>query len=340
MPTYSLNELMEKMAPQSRLDMALIGRCADGLGLYAAKIAEENKTAPKIEELRSFVDKMVGYWGLDSNGFDGALPRDFLRDFDDKVSEVRTGGAVTGDIYQAGNNVICGLHRYGEDMVVSQGRDAMGDILDISDLMKEVTEAWDFEPDVTKDLTARLESEVRRMLDETPLPGQAVVGVVNTGYAITQAVMFENDRGFALAHSPTAPSPFVTWQFTNDGGNLDHYWGHYFGSEDRARIDFVSRAAEHKETYRLSEKPIPTAAVEAVEEQNYNMIDGVDNNAGVPKSDLTDGQTYTEIRELAPETLLDEKPSVLEQIRAAQKAPKQPPKPKPERDKKKTDPEH
>ena len=54
-------------------------------------------------------------------------------------------------------------------------------------------------------------------------------------------------------------------------------------------------------------------------EQNYNMIDGVINNEK-PRLDLTDGQTYEEIMELAPETLPTEKPSVIEQIREAKKA--------------------
>ena len=49
---------------------------------------------------------------------------------------------------------------------------------------------------------------------------------------------------------------------------------------------------------------------------NYNMIDGVINNLPPAKADLTDGQTYDEIRELAPETLSEEKPSVLEHLKA------------------------
>ena len=36
---------------------------------------------------------------------------------------------------------------------------------------------------------------------------------------------------------------------------------------------------------------------------NYNMLDGRLNNEPPERPDLTDGQTYEEIRELAPETL-------------------------------------
>jgi hypothetical protein len=56
-------------------------------------------------------------------------------------------------------------------------------------------------------------------------------------------------------------------------------------------------------------------------EQNYNMApDGLLNNIAPPKADLTDGQTFEEIRELASETLpkeiqpASEKPSLLGQI--------------------------
>ena len=34
------------------------------------------------------------------------------------------------------------------------------------------------------------------------------------GYVILKAAVFETGHGFALGHNPGAPSPFVTWQFT------------------------------------------------------------------------------------------------------------------------------
>jgi hypothetical protein len=338
MPTYTLNELIEKMAPRARRDKALIGRCVDGLGLYAAQIAAENKHSSKIDDLRKFAENLVGYWGLEeAEGVKSAA--DLLDAFDERVWETKTGGAVTGDEYQSSQNVIHGLYLYGVDMVGGQGRDAMGAILDTSDLMKEIAAAWDYEPEVLADLTARLEAEVRDLLDSEPLPGQPVSGVVNVGYEITQAVMFENGLGIVLAHNPDAVSPFVTWRFGMDDGGKWYEWGHYCGTENRAKIDYISRVTDYAETYKVTEKPLPTAAAEVDAEQNYNMIDGVRNNEGEPKPDLTDGQTYTEIREFAPETLPEEKPSVLDRIRAAQKEPKQPREPKPERDKKKNAPE-
>ena len=46
------------------------------------------------------------------------------------------------------------------------------------------------------------------------------------------------------------------------------------------------------------------------------MLDGRLNNEPPVKPDLTDGQTYEEIRELAPETLPEEKPSILDCLKA------------------------
>lgn len=57
-------------------------------------------------------------------------------------------------------------------------------------------------------------------------------------------------------------------------------------------------------------------------EQNYDQIDGIINNEGPRPANLTDGQTYDEVKELAPETLSrgeepTGKPSILAQLREA-----------------------
>ncbi|MCL1884650.1 MAG: hypothetical protein FWF81_12975 [Defluviitaleaceae bacterium] len=261
MPSYTINELLNAMAPQSRRDKALIGRCVEGLGLYAAQVAEENKSSSKIGEIRKLAENLVGYWGL---GFEGSekSAEDFMQSFDDRVDEARTGGLVTGDVYQTAPNVIYGLHRYGEDLVVSQGAGAMNDILDTSDLMKEIGKRWNFEPDVGDDLTKHLEGQVQGLLESTPFPGKPLEGVVNAGYVVTRAVLYENDRGFALAQSITAPNVFVTWQFTNDteNGKVDYHWGRYQDSEQAATVDYVVRATEYQRQYGLKEKPLPLTA--------------------------------------------------------------------------------
>lgn len=53
------------------------------------------------------------------------------------------------------------------------------------------------------------------------------------------------------------------------------------------------------------------------EKGNYNMIDGIVNNAPPARADLTDGQTYEEIKELALEILSNQKPSIMEKLKEA-----------------------
>ena len=48
----------------------------------------------------------------------------------------------------------------------------------------------------------------------------------NQGYSILKTIMLENGRGFALGHSPTAPSPYVTWAcYDDDKGQRQYEWG-------------------------------------------------------------------------------------------------------------------
>lgn len=56
-------------------------------------------------------------------------------------------------------------------------------------------------------------------------------------------------------------------------------------------------------------------------EANANMVDGVLNNILPPKDDLTDGQTYEEIRNLAPETLPEARQKKKPSVKACLNAP-------------------
>lgn len=71
----------------------------------------------------------------------------------------------------------------------------------------------------------------------------------NQGYEIMQAVLFDNGRGFALGHNPAAPNPFVTWQFTQEDGKRDYYWGRYHNEEDQALGDYNRRVLEYERQY-------------------------------------------------------------------------------------------
>jgi hypothetical protein len=162
------------------------------------------------------------------------------------------------------------------------------------------------------------------------LPGHIESGTVVHGYEIVRSIAFDDKRGFAIGHDPDAPSPYVCWQFTAENSARDFYWGHYCGTEREALDNLTACVMVHMSGGEVWEVYRPLAAAEMSTEQNYNMIDGQVNNEKA-RLDLTDGQTHEEIRELAPETLPPEKPSVLDHIREAKKNP-QPHKPAAERD--------
>ena len=56
----------------------------------------------------------------------------------------------------------------------------------------------------------------------------------NAGYEIRGSVLFDNGRGFALGENDRAPAPFVTWQFAEENGHRDYFWGHYHTEEAAA----------------------------------------------------------------------------------------------------------
>ncbi|MDD2956790.1 MAG: DUF4316 domain-containing protein [Oscillospiraceae bacterium] len=60
----------------------------------------------------------------------------------------------------------------------------------------------------------------------------------------------------------------------------------------------------------------PLKNAEMALEGNYNQIDGLINNER-PRFDLTDGQSYEDLRELAPDSLPEERLSVLERLTQA-----------------------
>lgn len=75
------------------------------------------------------------------------------------------------------------------------------------------------------------------------------------GYVILKAATFETGHGFALGHNPGAPSPFVTWQFTEgENGHRDYYWGRYGTSQAWAQRDFDRRVDDYQQLYHTAVK--------------------------------------------------------------------------------------
>ncbi len=64
---------------------------------------------------------------------------------------------------------------------------------------------------------------------------------------------FDNKCGFVLGENPKAPNPYVTWQFNEQDGHLDFFWGHYHNEPDMAERDLHNRAEDYQRRYHVFE---------------------------------------------------------------------------------------
>ena len=80
----------------------------------------------------------------------------------------------------------------------------------------------------------------------------------NQGYVIRQSILFDNERGIALGEHPR--EGFVTWQFTEEQGRRDYYWGHYSDDQRRVQVREIKRpiAQQMREAAeQAGERPAP-----------------------------------------------------------------------------------
>jgi len=91
-------------------------------------------------------------------------------------------------------------------------------------------------------------------MTDTEYPGSDEREIVH-GYAIMDETLFSNNRGFALGENPHAVQPYVTWQFTEENGKRDYYWGHYTTDKVKAQQDFNTRVAKYEQDYGVTHHP-------------------------------------------------------------------------------------
>ena len=73
----------------------------------------------------------------------------------------------------------------------------------------------------------------------------------NQGYVIRRTILFDNKCGFVLGENPKAPNPYVTWQFNEQDGHRDYFWGHYHNEPDMAERDLHNRAEDYQRRYHV-----------------------------------------------------------------------------------------
>lgn len=71
----------------------------------------------------------------------------------------------------------------------------------------------------------------------------------NQGYEIQKAVLFDNGRGMAFGEHPR--EGFVTWQFTEEAGKRDYYWGHYHSDRAAAEKEFTERGTDYMRRFAV-----------------------------------------------------------------------------------------
>jgi hypothetical protein len=135
----------EKQIRQNKITMK---ECIDGLGVYAALKAIDSGNSYETDKIRDLISDLVPYWGLDI-GDSSKSADEYLQAFNDKVAEDVRQGWVDDDDFTACYNTLTGLSQYGEDLVNSQGSDAMKEILKIAALLRDVGEHFGYHQERT-----------------------------------------------------------------------------------------------------------------------------------------------------------------------------------------------
>lgn len=161
--TMSLAEMCDGLDEAMGQDRKIMTACAEGLVQYATELAKAVPLAvpPRIPQLRSFLAQMMPYWGLDE-GAPGIKDR-LLDAFDRQTGAARAGDAVPQTTNQHKAGAAQGLYHYGSDLVGSQGTDAVKELSDCIELLKEITGAWDFASPITEGWVSELTDELARL---------------------------------------------------------------------------------------------------------------------------------------------------------------------------------
>lgn len=166
--TMTLDEMCVGLDERIAQDRKIMTACAEGIIQYATDLAKADPLAlsARIPQLRTFLERMMPYWGLEE-GEPGVEDR-ILDAFDQQTTAARSGNAVPETTNQHKTDAAHGLYCYGGDLVCSMGEDALEDISNCIELLKEITWAWDFESHITEGWVAALNSDLERLKMSAP----------------------------------------------------------------------------------------------------------------------------------------------------------------------------
>lgn len=154
----TLDELIKAMEPQAQKDKLLITKCIDGLTEYAAELRQRAGDQGKAQTpaLRSLIDGLECYWGLDDGDVDHAAV------FDQRMREADQANWPWAPTAEQMGATVQGLYRYAMEMISGQGsEDARGPVADCEKLMREIAGFWDFGSPVLDDLCTQMNASLR-----------------------------------------------------------------------------------------------------------------------------------------------------------------------------------
>jgi hypothetical protein len=141
-------------------------------------------------------------------------------------------------------------------------RDAVGSLLsgsgvwaDVKIIREAVSDRDELDAQVAIKQDAPGAGERTAQKDDMPLE-------VVAGYEIKQRVEFSDKEGVVLAHSPTAPDPYVTWRYIDRDGERDYYSGLYRKTEESALREFNNIAETNSPGAVLHNSPPEAPAPE------------------------------------------------------------------------------
>ena len=75
------------------------------------------------------------------------------------------------------------------------------------------------------------------------------------GYKVVDRVLYDNGKGMAFAlNEDVARHPmFVNWQYTEENGKRDYYWGHYDSNPAGVYADYLQRGEDYKGSRDIQE---------------------------------------------------------------------------------------
>ena len=163
MQNNTLENLVSKAETECRQELALIRECVGGLTQYATRIAQSDRASPMIAEIRSLVENLAIYWGLDA-GDPAILDRNYLQPFDQWTQDAD----IDMDIYVTPKQcdaIVQGLYRYCGGLIIDLDNGAKGELLHIKDIMSGLASEWGFESKALESLITRIDADTQHMND-------------------------------------------------------------------------------------------------------------------------------------------------------------------------------